>query len=162
MVVLLVLAWAIVLGPALLRPRFEASPEAGVRDFERTLGILAGTRHGQAPQPPGRWVMVPKDLPQAPRRRRNRVIRRRRQMFVRLLIAAVGTLVIGLIPGLGSLLWVHLAIDATIVGYVLYLRRQVRLETQRREVVRPLYEEDEAASAAAAMARREDDAALGG
>lgn len=83
-------------------------------------------------------------------------------MFVRLLIAAVGTLVIGLVPGLGSLLWVHLAIDATIVGYVLYLRRQVRLETQRREIVRPLYEEDEAASAAAAMARREDDAALGG
>lgn len=135
-IVLLVLAWAVVLGPAFLRPRFEASPEAGIRNFERTLGILASTRHGQ--QVPGRWVMVPKDLPQAPRRRRNRVIRRRRQTFTRLLGAAAVTLILGLFPGLHALLWAHVAVDAAVIGYVVYLRRLRAREAERQRVVREL------------------------
>jgi len=106
--------------------------------------------------------MVPKDLPQAPKRRRNRVIRRRRQMFTRLLIAAAGTLLLGLVPALRGLLWAHVAIDVLLAGYVLYLRREVRLEAQRHEVVRDLHHQDEAAAAAAALSRRDDDAALGG
>lgn len=124
------------------------------------MGILAGTRHGQQPaNVPGRWVMVPKDLPQAPKRRRNRVIRRRRQMLGRLVIAAVGTLVLGLFPQMRVLLLVHLGIDVVIAGYVAYLRRQFVLEQQRREVVRPLVEEPspEASPTSYAEARNHDE-----
>jgi hypothetical protein len=106
----------------MVRPRFESSPMDGVRNFERSMGILASTRYGKQ-QVPGRWVMVPKDLPQAPRRRRNRIIRKRRQNFLRLIGLAAGTLVIGLIPGLHVLLWAHLITDLVLAGYVLQLRR---------------------------------------
>ena len=69
-ILLLALAWAVVLVPSLVKPKFESSPIDGVRNFERSMGILANARHGRQ-QIPGRWVMVPKDLPQGPKRRRN-------------------------------------------------------------------------------------------
>jgi hypothetical protein len=99
----------------------------GVRNFERSMGILASTRYGKQ-QIPGRWVMVPKDLPQAPRRRRNRIIRKRRQNFLRLIVLAVGTFIIGLIPGLHVLLWAHLITDVVLAGYVLQLRSWAKHE----------------------------------
>ena len=99
----------------------------GVRNFERSMGILASTRYGKQ-QIPGRWVMVPKDLPQAPRRRRNRIIRKRRQNFLRLIVLAVGTLIIGLIPGLHILLYAHLITDLALAGYVLQLRSWAKHE----------------------------------
>jgi hypothetical protein len=106
----------------MIRPRLESSPMDGVRNFERSMGILASTRYGKQ-QIPGRWVMVPKDLPQAPKRRRNRIIRKRRQNFLRLIGVAVATLVLGLFPGLHALLYAHLLIDAMLAGYVVQLRR---------------------------------------
>jgi hypothetical protein len=124
---LLALAWAVVLVPSLVRPKFESSPIDGVRNFERSMGILASTRYGKQ-QIPGRWVMVPKDLPQAPRRRRNRLIRKRRQNFLRLVVAALGTLTLGLIPGLHAILYAHLAVDVVLVGYIVQLRRWHRAE----------------------------------
>ena len=99
----------------------------GVRNFERSMGVLASTRYGKQ-QIPGRWVMIPKDIPQAPRRRRNRIIRKRRQNFLRLIVLAVGTLVIGLIPGLHVLLYAHLITDLTLAGYVLQLRSWAKHE----------------------------------
>jgi len=104
------------------------------------MGILASTRYGKQ-QVPGRWVMVPKDLPQAPRRRRNRLIRKRRQNFLRLVVAALGTLTLGLIPGLHVILYANLAVDVLLVGYVVQLRRWhtaeqkvVPLPTTREEI----------------------------
>ena len=101
------------------------------------MGILASARQGKH-NPPGRWVMVPKDLPEAPKRRRNRVILRRRRNFLRLVIAAAGSFIIGLIPHLHVFLYLNLLADAALVGYVLQLRRWRRAEVERAHVVRTL------------------------
>jgi hypothetical protein len=121
-ILLLALAWAVVLVPSLLKPRFESSPIDGVRNFERSMGILASARHGRT-EIPGRWVMVPKDLPQGPKRRRNLVIQRRRRNFLRLIIIVVASLILGVIPGLHYFLWVNLAADLGLAVYVWQLRR---------------------------------------
>ena len=116
------LAWAVVLVPSLLKPRFESSPIDGVRNFERSMGILASARNGKA-QIPGRWVMVPKDMQQGPKRRRNLVIQRRRRNFFRLIIIAAASLILGVIPGLHYFLGVNLAADIGFAAYVWQLRR---------------------------------------
>ena len=122
MILLLALAWAVVLVPSLLKPRFESSPIDGVRNFERSMGILASARHGRM-EIPGRWVMVPKDMPQGPKRRRNLVIQRRRRNFFRLLIVVFAALILGVFPGLHFFLWVNLAADLGLAAYVWQLRR---------------------------------------
>jgi hypothetical protein len=121
-ILLLALAWAVVLVPSLLKPRFESSPIDGVRNFERSMGILASARHG-GPKIPGRWVMVPKDMPQGPKRRRNLVVQRRRRNFFRLIIVVFASLILGAIPGLRYFLWVNLAADLGLALYVWQLRR---------------------------------------
>ncbi len=131
---LLALAWAVVLVPTVAKPRFESSPIDGVRNFEQAMGILASTRTGRS-HPPGRWVMVPKDLPNAPARRRSRIVARRRRTFERLLIAAAITLVLGLLPWFRDLLWVHLALDIGVAGYIVQLRRWRMIEVERARKV---------------------------
>src|SRR5947208_7182642 len=86
------------------------------------MGILANARHGRQ-QIPGRWVMVPKDLPQGPKRRRNLVIQRRRRNFLRLVIVAVSSLILGVIPGMHYFFWVNLVAYAGLALYVVQLRR---------------------------------------
>ena len=122
MILLLALAWAVVLVPSLLKPRFESSPIDGVRNFERSMGILASARTGRT-QIPGRWVMVPKDMRQGPQRRRNLVIQRRRRNFYRMIIVVFASLILGAIPGLHYFLWVNLAADLGLAVYVWQLRR---------------------------------------
>lgn len=79
--------------------------------------------------------MVPKDLPNAPARRRSRIVARRRRTFERLLVAAAATLILGLIPPLRPLLWVHLALDVCVVGYIVQLRRWRAAELERMRKV---------------------------
>ena len=133
-IVLLALAWAVVLVPTVAKPRFESSPIEGVRSFEQAMGILASTRTGRS-HPPGRWVMVPKDLPNAPARRRSRIVARRRRAFERLVVAAGATLILGLLPWLRPLLYVHLALDLCVTGYVIQLRRWRMAEIERARKV---------------------------
>jgi len=135
-VAVLALIWAMLLIPSMLRERLESSPIEGVRSFERSMGILASTRKGSSP--PGRWIMVPRSDVTQPVRRRGRVIRRRRQNFERLLIVAGVTLVVGLVPALRWMLFVHLAVDAIIGLYVARLLRWKRDEDQRARVVTQL------------------------
>jgi hypothetical protein len=99
------------------------------------MGILASTRH--TPQPPGRWVMVPKDMA-SPKRRRERVMFRRRRIFARLLLLAGVTLVLGLIPPLRVVLMAHLGVDLALVVYVFQLRRWRKAELERALVVHEL------------------------
>jgi fatty acid desaturase len=82
--------------------------------------------------------MVPKAMRAQPKSRRARVVERRRRAFVRLVFAAVATLVLGLVPPLRPLLLAHLALDVVLAGYVLRLRHWARAEQQRRRVVRRL------------------------
>ncbi|MFN2614691.1 MAG: hypothetical protein ABR552_07755 [Actinomycetota bacterium] len=133
MVVLLLAAWAVILLPSTgVARRLKPSPADGVRRFERYLGVLGSTRMQQVP---GRWVVVPGDMA-APNRRRARVIKRRRQTFVRLIAAAISTLILGIVPHLHALLILHVAVDAAVVGYVSRLRRWRRSEMRRARAAR--------------------------
>ena len=140
---LLGLAWAVVLIPALTRPRFESSPLDGVRSFEQAMGILASTRKGSSDrqQMPGRWVMVPKGMGRGVKTRRQRVVRKRRAMFQRLLIASGATFVLGLIPAVRTLWWASLVFAVVTAGYAVMLRRWHLNELQRKRVVRHIPEE---------------------
>ncbi len=135
-VAVLALIWAMLLIPSMLRERLESSPIEGVRSFERSMGILASTRKGSGP--PGRWIMVPRSDVTQPVRRRGRVIRRRRQNFERLLAVAGATLVLGFVPALRWMFFVHLAVDAVLGLYVARLLRWKRDEEQRARVVTSL------------------------
>ena len=86
------------------------------------MGILANTRQGRQ-HVPGRWVLVPKDLPQGPKRRRALVIQRRRRNLLRLLIVLASSLILGAIPHLHFFLWVALAGAVGLGAYVWQLRR---------------------------------------
>jgi hypothetical protein len=135
-VAVLALIWAMLLIPSMLRERLASSPIEGVRNFERSMAIVASTRKGASP--PGRWIMVPRSEVTQPVRRRGRVIRRRRQNFERLLVAAGVTLALGLLPALRWMLFVHLAIDGLLGFYVARLLRWKRDEEERARVVTPL------------------------
>ena len=132
MLVLLAAVWAAVLLPSMFRAKLESSPIDGVRSFERSMGILANTRKAERP---GRWIMVPRSDVTAPVRRRSRVIRRRRQMFERLLAAAAITLIAGFVPALRWMWFVHLAVDGVLGIYVTRLLRYKRAEQERSEKV---------------------------
>lgn len=132
-IVLLALVWAAVLVPSVVRARLSTSPADGVRRFEHTMGLIESTRR---PKPPasGRWIMVPRNTSSSARRRA-RIVRRRRQMFVRMLAFAGTTLILGLLPHLHILLFLHVATDASIAYFVL---RLVRLKTTERKGTRLL------------------------
>lgn len=120
-VVLLALVWGVVLVPSIFRTRLESSPINAVRRFEHSMGILARARRYSGP---GRWVMVPKGRPQRPiDRRRQRVMRRRRQAFVRLVTAAGATFILGIPSPLRFVWWAHLAVDLALVTYMYRLRQ---------------------------------------
>ena len=81
--------------------------------------------------------MVPRhdvtaNAPASSARRRSRIIRRRRQYFERLLMAAGLTLVIGFIPHLHWMWFVHLAVDAGLGFYVTRLLGYKRAEMESR------------------------------
>jgi hypothetical protein len=136
-VAVIALIWAALLVPSMLRNRLEPSPINGVRDFERSMGVLANTRNRKATTP-GRWIMVPRhDVTESAAvsgRRRTRVVRRRRQNFERLLAAAAITLLLGFLPHLHWIWFVHLAVDAGLGFYVSRLLAYKRLELERRHV----------------------------
>jgi hypothetical protein len=139
-VAVLALIWAMLLVPSLFRGRLVSSPIDGVRSFERSMGVLANTRKQKATSP-GRWIMVPRSEVTQPVRRRSRVIRRRRQNFERMLIVAGVTLVLGFVPALRWMWFVHLAVDAGIGLYVARLLRWKHDEEERNRVVTPLIAE---------------------
>jgi hypothetical protein len=72
--------------------------------------------------------MVPRPEVTAPRRRRSRLIRKRRQNFLRLSGAALFTLIVGLIPGVHWLLIVNLGVDIALGLYISQLRKWKREE----------------------------------
>lgn len=130
MLVVLALVWAAVLLPSMLRAKLESSPIDGVRSFERSMGILATARNRKAERP-GRWIMVPRSDVTAPVRRRSRVIRRRRQNFERLLGVAAVTLLLGFVPQLRWMWFVHLAVDGALGLYIARLLKYKREEQER-------------------------------
>lgn len=157
--VLLILAviWAAVLIPPALRSRAEGRPADSITAFHRQLAVLrrAGPRtglpadSGTSPRPGG-FRSVPSPVTGlarsnmaatarvAPAPRRGSARRRRRDVFLSLLVAAASTLVLGAVPGLRMLWLVHVAADVLLIGYVSLLVRQRNLATERAMKVRLL------------------------
>ena len=137
--VLIVLAavWAAFLLPPILRARSEHRPSGSITDFRRQLHVLARSTPagGIAPQAiPGRVVPIrplgPTHAPlhaPAPLRlgRSRQTVKRRRDIFVGLLVAMGASLVLGFLPQLRILWSIHVLLDVLFVAYVgalVYLR----------------------------------------
>lgn len=143
--VLLVAAWGLVLGPALLRNSQDPSPIQTEKMFNRALRALGGPRKTK-PVPGGRWVMVlprsdypsspagvPARLPAAERRRRN-------------LTALAGFIIVTFLLGLVArplrfLLFFNIVADIALVAYlvaaVYYAARPVQMNVGFSEEERP-------------------------
>lgn len=100
------------------------------------MGILESARRPKQAAS-GRWIVMPRNV-NMHSRRRNRIIRRRRQNFTRLLAVAAVSLVLAFVPRLGWMIWVHLATDAAVGMYVWRLLVYKRRERQRAAVVTEL------------------------
>lgn len=148
LVVVLVLAWAMLLLPSVLRSR-RSSPHATVGGFENAMAVLRN-------RPQGREVMVPRDperivgrddprsaAPVAPstvppsHARIDPVLARRRRSLARLGAAAGVSWVLAMIAG--GLFWTVAVLTlGALGGYVALLRRWKLQREQAREVVRML------------------------
>ena len=104
------------------------------------MGILEGVRRPK-PAGSGRWIVIPRTQ-NAQSRRRSRVIRRRRQNFVRLLAFAGAALILTFVPHLHWLLWAQVAADVALVVYVWRLLEYKKRERQRAAVVTELPADD--------------------
>jgi len=116
-IVILIVLWGAVLVPMVLRAKQETSPITSVGVFRRGMQALTPRRSAQ-----GRMILMP------PRRlsttdQRRRTMYRRRQLFNGLLFTAVATLVLSLIPEVRWMLYLHLAVDALLAGFVIFLLR---------------------------------------
>ena len=140
-VVLILLAaiWAAFLLPPILRARSENRPSGSITDFRRQLRTLARTSPAGY-SAPVRAVGGPLYRPAPPVRARSnaapvasasglarsrRAVKRRRDIFVGLLVAMAGSLILGFLPQLRALWAVHVVLDLVFAGYVgllVYLR----------------------------------------
>ena len=143
--VLLILVWAALLVPGAVRAR-STSPHVTVGGFEQAMRVLRSETHTGGG---GRQVMVPDDAGRIVARpvdeqghaRRSAVedpmMVRRRQWFVRSLLATVASFGLALL--LGGRLWLlFLAVVAVTATYVLVLRRLKLQQEEARQVVRQL------------------------
>lgn len=133
--VLLIVIWAAAAAyfvPPLLRARSEHRPSGSISDFRRQLRVLARTSPAGVAGSTG--VVVPmhrRPLAVAPSpsplrlAADRRSVKRRRDVFVGLLVAMGGSLLLGALPPLRALWAVHVAVDvlfALYVGALIYLR----------------------------------------
>ena len=138
--IVLVAVWAAFLLPPILRARAEHRPSGSISDFRRQLHVLARSAPAGnvAPQHgPSRVVPLRQPMPTAVRGhvapgtqplrlgRSRTTVKRRRDVFVGLLVAMVGSLVLGILPQLRILWSIHVVIDVLFVAYIgalIYLR----------------------------------------
>jgi hypothetical protein len=160
-VVLLVLAgiWAAVLLVPFVRARAEGTLGDSVGTFRRHLSVLERaapttvspanrlrTPVGQVAIPPyrpsarsphrpaaaGRRVLPAYPFAASPAvLRRRQAQKRRRDVLFALIAGMAGALVLGLIPGLSLMLWVHVFLDVLFAGYIALLIRVRNLSTER-------------------------------
>lgn len=163
--VILAVIWAAVLLPPYLQNRSENRPADSISTFRSQLQVLERRSTMAAPSAHGaiyRAVNPQNQVPAGYRADRARLARaeakrRRRDIFVTLLIAAGLTLALGILFHL--VLLVHLVIDALLAGYVALLVRTQRIEAERTAKVRYL-EPRRAAHAPAQAAYRGPELAL--
>lgn len=143
--ILLAAIWAAFLLPPILRARAENRPSGSITDFRRQLRTLARTSPAGY-GPPMRAVGGPL-RPVAPPRgpaprataglaRSRRAVKRRRDIFVGLLVAMAGSLVLGFLPQLRALWAVHVVVDLLFAAYVALLVHLRNLAAEREMKVR--------------------------
>jgi hypothetical protein len=123
---ILVLIWAAVLLPPLIRSRIEGNPVASIGRFRRNLRVLqsASPALGVDGMPlPETWAREATRLAQ---------LRRRRRLAQGLLGLMGTTLVIGLIPSFRFVLAIHVLCDMLFVGYLVMLVQARRMQIEER------------------------------
>ena len=146
--IVLVAVWAAFLLPPILRARSEHRPSGSISDFRRQLHVLArsapaGNVARESQAVPGRVVpMRPvavrghAAVPPLRLGTSRRTIKRRRDVFVGLLVAMGGSLVLGVLPPLRILWSIHLVLDVLFVAYVATLVYLRNLAAEREMKVR--------------------------
>jgi hypothetical protein len=141
-------AWLLALWPAAARAR-RATPLSTATRFKQGMRLIA-PKAARA----GRWVLMPRPSgasDRAARRTRMRVLRRRKQMFTSLLLAAPLTTVAGAVRG-GEAWIAPLGVAAALAGYVAFLlvskrrrraanRARARARTPELDFTEPIYEQ---------------------
>ena len=106
--------------------RYDAEPDGDHDDEARPVhsdDVRAGRRYR-----PGRGGFDPEAAALAARAK---YARRQRTVLVLLLVAITTAVLAALVTS--SLWWVHALVDLTLVGFLVYLRQQVRIESEVRE-----------------------------
>lgn len=134
--VLIVLAvlWGALLLPPMVRSRSVSRPADSIGNFRHQLSVLRRT--GPSLVPPANPLRLPSYAAPTPAptyqmartysrggARRARTMKRRRDVLFTLVIAVAVTLVLGLLPPFRALLWLHVACDLALAGYVALLVR---------------------------------------
>lgn len=134
--VLIVLAvlWGALLLPPMMRKRSVSRPADSIGNFRHQLSVLRRT--GPSVVPPANALRLPSYAAPTPAptyqmartysregARRARTMKRRRDVLFTLVIAVGVTLVLGLLPPFRALLWLHVACDLALAGYVALLVR---------------------------------------
>lgn len=143
----LLIGWAAVLLPSALRSRRETDPQVTVGGFTQAMAVLRGRPDGREIMVPGQADRIvshphprtrPDTVPQQARgSRRSEVVARRRTMFVRLLVATVGTFALAIV--VGGLLWPMFVTTAMALGGYVAMLRHFKLEAdEARAVVRTI------------------------
>lgn len=107
--------------PSLMAPRRGPGPRAGELDHLRQAArppVRPGPRSAAAAQSAASF-------------RRRQALKRRRDVLLALVTGAVGSLLLGLIPGLHAMLLVNLIIDMLLAAYVSLLIRLRNLAAER-------------------------------
>ena len=125
----LVLAWAVVLVPAVLRRRAERGSSNSIGDFRERLALMHA-RHGEGSvplRPVGSYATVHpaarRVSASVARAKARRAQKRRRDVFLGLLASMVGSAGLALVPGFKVLWALNVTLDALFVVYAVLLVR---------------------------------------
>jgi hypothetical protein len=151
-----VVLWAIVLGPLAWQKRADARKNRSIDAFRRRMARLAPAEPlaarpavaarpaGSAPPAGATVVRIAPPAPPAPPPRpappREVVLRRHRRLVAGLLVAMAATLVLGVLPPLRGFWGLHLMLDTAFVAYAAVLRRRRRGLVEQAAKVRYLPE----------------------
>ncbi len=130
----LAVLWGALLLPPMVRSRSESRPADSIGNFRHQLSVLRRT--GPSVVPPANPLRLPSYAAPTPAptyqmartysregARRARTMKRRRDVLFTLVIAVGVTLVLGVLPPFRALLWLHVACDLALAGYVALLVR---------------------------------------